>query len=118
MYVRKIIARHDKVMNKERELYQSKYFLGLKLSVIVDKHFVKNVDANNITSFTEARDGYDVTLEHRCMLIKLPSRVHSQLAHHDVFWNDGCGCMSKQALSDLLWDLRVLDHEIWTTKTQ
>lgn len=98
MHARRIIAAFDKVMTNERELYKSKFFPELQLSVIVDSHFIKQVSGDTV-SFVKAKDGFDVTLERHRQVIQYPSQLAADLLWFDQHWNDGTGLLDKNNLA-------------------
>lgn len=103
MHCRKATADVDRLLTKERVLYNSRYFYSKRLWVIVDDFFEYKIDAKSRkTVHTVVRGRFEVYLQVKGAWIKAPSDVHKSLVYFNHLWEDGVGVVDQRTLDSIL----------------
>ena len=96
----------DRLLRKERLLYDSRYFYSKRLWVICDEHFEQQLSSRTKQPVAVAvKQVFDVTLEAYKQLIHKASQVYRWLGYYDNLWVDGVATLTRKQLDGFLYYL-------------
>ncbi len=109
MHAAKVVAKIDKVLEKERELTNSRLFHTLGIQAVVDCHFTQQRSNNAVCAYVISKNIFDVTLVKRDGYVCLwPSIAHKALEDYDDWFTDGVGVLTRKNLKTLLTTLSAI----------
>jgi hypothetical protein len=111
MRLRNVVASIDKKAAKELELYYSRSFPRIGVTLIVDHRFVQQRH-NNVVSYVIDKVNYEcVLMRSREHVIDKPSDLYSWLDHYDYAWTDGVGILPLRDITALSSHIQ-LQHDM------
>lgn len=107
MRLRQAVAAADKKAAKDIELYYSKAFPQIGVTLIVDHRFVQQRQ-HNVVSYVIDKLKYDVTLMlTRDIVVSKPSNLYHWLDHLDRNWHDSTGVLPLRDITALKAQLQL-----------
>lgn len=102
----RVISNVDKLLRKDRLLFDSRFYYSERLWVICDEHFKQTFNPRTKQlSATSVKQKYDVTLESFGKPLRNPSEVYTWLKWYDDLWVDGVAVLTKEQLDSFLFHL-------------
>lgn len=102
----RVISNVDRLLRKDRLLFDSRFYYSQRLWVICDEHFEQAVNPRTKQlSATSVKQKYDVTLESYGKPLRNPSEVYTWLNWYDDLWVDGVAVLTREELDSFFFQL-------------
>ncbi len=102
----RVTSNVDRLLRKERVLYDSRFFYSQRLWVICDEHFEQVFNPRTKQwSAIAIKQVFDVTFESYQQPLRKPSEVYPWLNWYDDLWIDGVATLTRAQLDSFLFHL-------------